>query len=106
MHALYVCCWPLGWLGFVLHGCTVCTVGQGGGCIPYVIIKVTNSLLKDFTVFDYRLHVPKKKVRVFGRARVQLGWGRVANALSPNYDGWCQSHTTRSSCVCVGRRTP
>jgi hypothetical protein len=35
---------------------------QSGGCDPYFVIKVTNGVLKDFTVFDYRLHVPKKKV--------------------------------------------
>ena len=39
-------------------GCTL----QGGGCEPYFVVKVTNGVLKDFTVFDYRLHVPKKKV--------------------------------------------
>ena len=36
---------------------------QSGGCDPYFVIKVTNGVLKDFTVFDYRLHVPKKKAR-------------------------------------------
>ncbi len=40
----------------------LCCFLQSGGCDPYFLVKVTTGVLKDFTVFDYRLHVPKKKV--------------------------------------------
>ncbi len=49
---------------------------QSGGCDPYFVVKVTNGVLKDFTVFDYRLHVPKKKV--WG---LQYGLGAVGKVV-------------------------
>ena len=53
---------------------------QGGGCDPYFVVKITNGVLKDFTVYDYRLHVPKKKVRADGGVWMLVS-SAVLNAL-------------------------